>query len=375
MNHTGVLISVHNHYVEEYTHTFFFHTTWLNSPTRLCKWIHTPTFTIKSNSNSPSPYQMKKSFLPLLCPGSLIGRTLMKNMRVSTFQSATIAGKKCAKIGRYAWLWSRFWPLQCNVCFSVHMCQCKYDICSDKLIIDIFCSWTSRLGNGSSRKMKRSRSWVTCGSCKLCLFPPRLTTHINLVWLCSFRYRSQESELNDMRVKLSRFMTKGAPILMPVSSSAAAAAYQQTKARESKQRLYKGRPPQQPKRPVTARKKEASLSSASVGSSAGGGGKQGSFASDFALPHQPISPSPRQPVGQAAAAAKRAEAADAGGQLPPPPQPTSSSVVFIDSHKSGATAVSIESQSSAGGGGGGGSRRRDKKTSAISVVTNEESQE
>ena len=176
-----------------------------------------------------------------------------------------------------------------------------------------------------------------------------------------------------MRVKLSRFMTKGAPILMPVSSSAAAAAYQQTKARESKQRLYKGRPPQQPKRPPTARKKEASLSSASVGSSAGGGGggKQGSFASDFALPHQPISPSPRQPAGQAVVA-KRTEAADAGGQLPPPqPTVTSSSVVFIDSHKSGASAVSLESHSSAGGSRG----RRDRKTSAVSVITKEESQD
>lgn len=165
-----------------------------------------------------------------------------------------------------------------------------------------------------------------------------------------------------MRVKLSRFMTKGAPILMPASSSAAAAAYQQTKAKETKQRLYKGRPPQQP-RPSTARRK-ASISSASVGSGSRSSKptqQASSFTSDFALPHQPILPSPRQPGQPAAAAAsavpgKKVEAAAAAGE--PGQQPTTSSVVYIDSKEGGG---SIESQSSVG--------TRDRKESAVSVTT------
>ena len=78
-----------------------------------------------------------------------------------------------------------------------------------------------------------------------------------------------------MRVKLSRFMTKGAPILLPTSAtgsstSGAAASLHKAKAKDQRQRLCRGRPHKQPLRPATAKRKTSvSSESAASGSKAG----------------------------------------------------------------------------------------------------------
>ena len=83
-----------------------------------------------------------------------------------------------------------------------------------------------------------------------------------------------------MRVKLSRFMTKGAPILLPTSAtgsstSGAAASLHKAKAKDQRQRLCRGRPHKQPLRPATAKRKTSvSSESAASGSKAGSHAKK-----------------------------------------------------------------------------------------------------
>ena len=76
-------------------------------------------------------------------------------------------------------------------------------------------------------------------------------------------HKSQETELNDMRLKLSRFMTKGAPILLPSSRQVGG---------NGKQRLHKGRPSVSVKKSTTT--------------------SAGTLSAGELLPHQPIVPRP-----------------------------------------------------------------------------------
>ena len=104
-----------------------------------------------------------------------------------------------------------------------------------------------------------------------------------------------------MRVKLSRFMTKGAPILLPTSAtgsstSGTAASLHKAKAKDQRQRLCRGRPHMQPLRPATAKRKTSvSSESAASGSKAGSHAKKIIFSQliQIGLMEQPLDIIPR----------------------------------------------------------------------------------